>query len=88
MLVVNNAAPSPQYLSLTNSLALSLGVAQRAFTPAATSSVFAYGVDHGTPYLAWYLALGVGVAFNILLRWLPKEGRNDATSTNDNTGEA
>ncbi|KAF2430260.1 MFS general substrate transporter [Tothia fuscella] len=84
-LALNDISPSHQCLGTLNGMALTLNSAVRAITPAAASSIYAYGVREKILWgqLGWAVLTALAVGYAILILWLPEkaEGRPEKKNT-------
>lgn len=76
-LAINDVNPSPRTLGTLNAIALSISSGTRAFTPAAFTSLYAFGIQRQIlrGYLGWIVMTGFALIFTISVRWLPKKAQ-------------
>ena len=88
-LCLNDVNPRPDTLGSLNALALTYISFLRAWTPAAWSSLYAFGVRKGIlgGHLAWVVMFIQGVYFWVLVRWLPPAAEGKIKDSNSEPGE-
>ena len=90
-LFINDISPSKSVLATLNALALTVGSAVRAFTPALFTSIFALGVkiQWADGHLVWVFLVAIGVLLNVPMYFLPEraEGRPKKKAPRDRSSE-
>jgi hypothetical protein len=84
-------SPSPQTLGTLNGIALTLNSLTRAITPAAASSIYAYGVSHQILWgqLGWLVLILLAIGYRVLITFLPAkaEGKIIKKAVREENGE-
>jgi hypothetical protein len=73
-LALNDVAPSPDTLGTLNALALTLGTGLRAVSPAASTALYALGVEKQIAggQLGWIILIIISLGLRPLMLWFPK----------------